>query len=96
MKTRVIRVNEETYDSLLNQGTMRDTFDTVVQRLIQDSQKWYTIKEKLIKDVLTHAQHQPEKEVGTFKELAEILRNMNLIDGDLMNDKKEKRASKQG
>jgi hypothetical protein len=34
METRVIRVSRKTYADLAKRGTLRDTFDTVIRRLL--------------------------------------------------------------
>jgi len=33
--TKIIRVSEETYSDLAKRGTLSDTFDTVIQRLLK-------------------------------------------------------------
>jgi len=51
IQTKVIRVNLETYENLINLGTMRDTFDSVINRLIKDAEKWQVIKNEFLKEL---------------------------------------------
>jgi predicted CopG family antitoxin len=36
---KMVSLTEETYKSLVQEGTLEDTFDTVIQRLIKDSKR---------------------------------------------------------
>lgn len=47
-KTKMIAVSEKTWRHLAQKGTLEDTFDTVIQRLIKDSEKVATSGQTLV------------------------------------------------
>ena len=75
MKKKHIAVNPETYDALLNLGTMRDTFDTLINRLIRDAQKWQKVENKFLKDLPPMAQKSQD-----YKFILQWFKNKGLLE----------------
>ena len=54
-KHKQIVIRLETYEALMNLGTMRDTFDSVITRLMADAKKWKET-ENMLRDLPPMAQ----------------------------------------
>ena len=55
-KHKQIVIRLETYEALMNLGTMRDTFDSVITRLMADAEKWKIVETGFLKDLPPMAQ----------------------------------------
>jgi hypothetical protein len=48
--SKLVTLHIDTYEALRSLGTMRDTFDSVINRLIKDAQKWRVVENEFFED----------------------------------------------
>ena len=50
-KSKLVTVSADTYEALQNLGTMKDTFDSVIRRAMQESEKWRLVEREFFRSL---------------------------------------------
>lgn len=72
-KDKFIRVSKETHQKLSEIGKIGESYDDVINRLLEDSLTWSKFKEKFVTEILYEADISPEK-TWTTQDLAEYFK----------------------
>ena len=88
-KSKLITVQLETYEKLQSFGTMKDTFDSVIKRLIEDAEKWRVVENEFIRSLPDYM--YKEESVTTVKEILKWFK-----ENGLLGEKWEKEFTEEG
>jgi len=76
-KSKLVTVKLDTYESLQNLGTMKDTFDSVIKRLIKDAKKWRFVEDEFFRTLPDYAYN--EDSLQLLKAIIEWFREKDLL-----------------